>query len=173
MFDQRLFHTRLQIIIQQHFNGNQKEFNAAIDQRDAVTKWRDAKPSLDALLTIAEKFNISTNWLLFGIGPQQLQAVDTYRVEDGFLRLARLLGIEESFRWVDKLSKKLKIPAHRFTDCIAANTIPDGLLTEIASRGVPTANWLRGNTTEHEGWFENSPEQAAARPVKLSVSRGG
>ena len=173
MFDQRLFHSRLQIIIQQHFNGNQKEFNAAIDQRDAVTKWRDAKPSLDALLAIAEKFNISTNWLLFGIGPQQLQAVDTYRVEDGFLRLSRLLGIEESFRWVDKLSKRLKIPAHRITDCIAANTIPDELLTEITSHGFPTSKWLRGNTTDHADRLKDPADREAARPAEMSAARGG
>ena len=172
MFNQRSFHRRLQIIIQQHFNGNQKEFNAVIDQRDAVTKWRDAKPSLDAILTISEKFNVSANWLLFGIGPQRLETRDTYRVEDSLLRLARLLGIEDSFRWIDKISKILKIPAHRFTDCISANIIPEELLSEIASRGYPAEKWLQGDTTDHESRFANLSERAAGRTAKSSAGRG-
>ncbi|MEJ2040753.1 MAG: hypothetical protein P8X55_17750, partial [Desulfosarcinaceae bacterium] len=106
MFDLKSFQHRLQIIIQQHFNGNQKEFNAAINQRDAATKWRECKPSLDAILTIAKTFNISANWLLLGIGPQQLEGQDTFRVEDSLLRLAGLMEIDTSFRWIDRLAKK-------------------------------------------------------------------
>lgn len=172
MFNQRLFHRRLQIIIQQHFNGNQKEFNAAINQRDAVTKWRDAKPSLDALVTISEKFNVSANWLLFGIGPQQIEETETYRVENSFLRLARLLGIEDSFRWIDKISKKLKIPAYRFTDCISANNIPDKLLSEIASYGYPADRWLQGNTSDRENRFDHQSERATGLPAKSSAGQG-
>ncbi len=172
MFNQRLFHSRLQIIIQQHFKGNQKEFNAAINQRDAVTKWRDAKPSLDALVTISEKFNVSANWLLFGIGPQQLEEAETYRVENSFLRLARLLGIEDSFRWIDKISKKLKIPAYRFTDSISTNDIPEKLVSEIALRGYPADTWLQGSTSDRENRFDHHSERVSGLPVKNSASQG-
>jgi hypothetical protein len=143
MFDLQGFQKRLQIVIQQHFNGNQKEFNAAINQRDAATKWRDSKPSLDAILTITKKFNISANWILFGIGPQQLKTGDNYRVEDSLLRLAGLLEIDNSFRWIDRLARKLNLPAQRFTDCIADNTISELLLSDIASRGFPADKWLQ------------------------------
>jgi hypothetical protein len=143
MFDRRHFHRRLQIVIQHHFDGNQKKFNTAIGQRDAVTKWRDSKPSLDAILTISEKFNVSANWLLFGIGPQQLETHHNVRVEEGFLRLAGLLGIEDGFRWIDKIARKLKIPAHRFTACISNNTIDDELLAQIEAQGFPASRWLQ------------------------------
>ena len=156
MFNRRHFHRRLQIVIQQHFNGNQKNFNAAIDQRDAVTKWRDSKPSLDAILTISEKFNISANWLLFGIGPQQLQTHHTVRVEEGFLRLAGLLGVEDGFRWIDKIARKLKIPAQRFTDCIYNNTIDDELLAQIEAQGFPASGWLQESEPDRQDRYYGS-----------------
>jgi len=156
MFDRRHFHRRLQIVIQQHFNGNQKKFNAAIDQRDAVTKWRDSKPSLDAILTIAEKFNVSANWLLFGIGPQQLQTHQNVRVEEGFLRLAGMMGIADGFRWIDKIARKLKIPVHRFTDCIYNNTIDDALLDQIEAQGFPASGWLHKSEPDRQDRFYGS-----------------
>lgn len=165
MFDRRHFHRRLQIVIQQHFNGNQKKFNAAIDQRDAVTKWRDSKPSLDSILTISEKFNVSANWLLFGIGPQQLETHDNVRVEEGFLRLAGLLGIEDGFRWVDKIARILKIPAHRFTGCISNNTIDDELLAQIEAQGFPASRWLQKSKPDRQdrstGRFDDLAEPRA------------
>jgi hypothetical protein len=156
MFDRRDFQRRLQIVIQQHFSGNQKKFNTAIDQRDAVTKWRDSKPSLDAILTISEKFNVSANWLLFGIGPQQLQTHHTVRVEEGFLRLAGLLGVEDGFRWIDKIARKLKIPAQRFTDCIYNNTIDDELLAQIEAQGFPASGWLQESEPDRQDRYYGS-----------------
>ncbi|MBF0121564.1 MAG: hypothetical protein HQK79_22260 [Desulfobacterales bacterium] len=56
----------MRYLIETKCDGVAKKFNDVINQRDAATRWRNEKPSLEALLTIADKFNCSLDWLITG-----------------------------------------------------------------------------------------------------------
>lgn len=70
MWDKSIFIKNIDKIINDRCGGIQKRFNEAIGDRQAVTKWKsttkDSRPSVDMLLRISRKFNVSLDWLLTG-----------------------------------------------------------------------------------------------------------
>lgn len=73
-WNQKKFIANINKLIKSDCGNNASEFNKRIAQRDAATKWKKpgAKPSLDALLKISERFNCSLDWLLAGKEPAEV-----------------------------------------------------------------------------------------------------
>ena len=60
------FINRIDIIINEHCGGDKKEFNQIIGRQNADYRWRKEShfPRVEALVRIANRFNVSLDWLL-------------------------------------------------------------------------------------------------------------
>jgi len=66
IWDQEIFNKNLEMLIKGKFGdarGSQARFNQKFG-RDAATRWKKERPSLDNILAISEYFNCSIDWLL-------------------------------------------------------------------------------------------------------------
>jgi hypothetical protein len=63
-WDQGIFNNNLERLIREKCDGVQNRFNEIVGHRDAATRWKRSKPSLDAILDITEKFKCSVDDLL-------------------------------------------------------------------------------------------------------------
>jgi hypothetical protein len=67
-WDQEIFYNNIQLLIKDRCAGNATIFNEKIHSRDAATRWRTKKPSMKALNTIVDVFDVGIEWLTTGQG---------------------------------------------------------------------------------------------------------
>jgi hypothetical protein len=67
-WNQDIFVNNIATIIHTMCHDNSSKFNGIIGSRDAATRWKTPgyRPSLDILLTVTEKFDVTMDWLLTG-----------------------------------------------------------------------------------------------------------
>jgi len=67
-WNQELFYNNIKQIIKICCNGKALAFNEKIKSRDAATRWRNKKPSINSIATIIHVFGVSIDWLVEGQG---------------------------------------------------------------------------------------------------------
>lgn len=64
-WDQATFNKNIEYLIKTKCGGVQNKFNEKLG-RDAATRWKKSRPSLENILAITEAFGCSIDWLLTG-----------------------------------------------------------------------------------------------------------
>jgi hypothetical protein len=74
-WNQEVFYNNIMLLINGYCAGNATSFNKKIKSRDAATRWRTKKPTLKALSTIMDVFNVTLEWLVTDHGGTKAAAV--------------------------------------------------------------------------------------------------
>lgn len=69
-WNQKIFNNNIECLIDNKCDGIQNRFNEKLG-RDAATRWKKSRPSLENLLAITEEFDCSMEWLLTGKEQQE------------------------------------------------------------------------------------------------------
>lgn len=99
-WNQEIFYNNIMLLIKERCAGNSTIFNDKIHSRDAATRWKTKKPTLKALDTIADVFDVSMNWLRTGQGEpavaadpsDQVTLRDILKLHEEIHRLASEIG---------------------------------------------------------------------------------
>lgn len=68
-WDKEVFLKNIDHLVKTKCGGSQKEFNRRVGPRDAATRWKKNKPTVEYIIKICEEFNCSIDWLLMGKEP--------------------------------------------------------------------------------------------------------
>lgn len=78
-WNQEIFYNNILRLITERCAGNATIFNEKIHSRDAATRWKTKKPTLKAINTIMDVFEVSYDWLTANKG--EMINSDTKAVE--------------------------------------------------------------------------------------------
>lgn len=104
-FDNDAFVDRIEILINEHCDGNRAEFNRIVGQARAEYRWRTEKrfPKAETLIRIVNYFGVSMDWLLGFVDAEDKTTLTEERAP-----MPDLDGLEESPQEVAELKRLLK-----------------------------------------------------------------